>query len=205
MQSLKRLWFTLVELIVALSISALVLVIIFYFVTDTVIQLSETDKNSRFLGDFSRFTGRINSHASTFPNVDILIDQTDAVGHDVLLFTNPESTSWIIWWVLDADTYRLLENADYGTYRNAVMWYRLVSESELTSILSSPTTVYTYDFFGDKTFNDFKIQYFQSHYYNSNNIMSIDLSIATAFDLDLVWENWDVLPKDNLFEVNLNF
>jgi len=195
----------LVELIIALAISALVLVIIFYFVTDTVVQLSETNKNSRFLGDFSRFTGRINSHASTFPDTDILIDQVDTAGHDILLLRNPESTSAIVWGVIDTDNYRLLPNSHYGTYRDAVLGYRLVSESELTDILATPANIYTYQFFGDKTFNDFKVQYFQLEYYNSNDIISIDLSIATTFEPDLVWENWDVLPKDSLFEVNLNF
>lgn len=203
--SIKKWWFTLVELIISLSISALVLIVIFYFVTDTVVQLADTNKNSKFLWDFSRFTSRINSHMSTFPDATILVDESLWVWHDVLLLQNPTANGGIIWGVVDTDTYKLLENSQYWKYKNTVMWYRLVSPSEIIDITTTPSNIYQYTFFGDKTFSDFKVKDFQIEYYNTGSIISIDLSIATTFETELVGEDWIVLPKDNLFEVNLNF
>ena len=83
--------------------------------------------------------------------------------------------------------------------------YRLISSSELADILATPANVYDFDFFRDKTFGDFKIKNFQAEFYNSGDIMSIDLSIATTFEQELVGESWEKLPRDELFEVNLNY
>lgn len=205
LQTIKKAWFTLVELLVALSISALVLIIIFYFVTDTVIQLAETNKNSKFLDDFARFSTRIDTHASTFPNTSVLVDTASWVWHDVVLLQDIEGTTGMLWWVVDATTYRLLPNSEYGVYKDAVIGYRLISSAELVSIIATPSLVYGYNFFGDKTFPDFKVKEFQAITYNSGSIVNIDLDIATTFEQDLVGVSWNQLPRDDLFEVNINF
>lgn len=70
--------YTLTELLIAVTISAIVLIIIFFFVTDSLIQLSETEKNSRFLTDFARFTSQFQSQSTTFPNASFLIDNTSS-------------------------------------------------------------------------------------------------------------------------------
>lgn len=142
---------------------------------------------------------------SSFPTADILIDNSENLWHDVLLLRNPESTSGIVWWVVDSNTYTLLPNSEFWKYKDAVIWYRLVSESEITDILATPANIYSYTFFGDKTFSDFKVKDFQAEFYNTTDIISIDLSIVTVFEPDLVWDDWGILPKDSLFEVNLNF
>ncbi len=205
MKFIRHVWFTLTELVIAISISALVLIVIFNFVADTVSQLADTNKNTRFLSDFSRFTSRLNTYANTFLSGSILIDQPENVGHDVLVFYNPEQTSWVLWWVVDAWNYKLLDNNKIDTYQDAVVWYRLLSDSELTALLADTTLAYGYDFFGDKTFDDFKIHEFQAEYYNNQDIMSLDMSAVKSFDIEKVGIAWQELPRDDLFEVNLNF
>lgn len=198
-------WFTLTELIIAVAISALVLVVVFNFVADTITNLAETNKNTRFLSDFARYTSRIDAHTSTFSSGTILIDQAVEDGHDVLLFTDPQESSAVLWGVVDTNTYRLLPNTLALTYQDAVVWYRLISTDELASINANPTIVYDYDFFGDKTFQDFKVHTFQAEYFNNRDIVSIDMSVETTFDIEKVWILWSELPRDELFEVNLNF
>jgi len=205
MNLIKKAWFTLVELMVALSISALVLLVIFNFITDTIVQLVETNRKSQFLWDFARFTGRMNSHMSTFSNTSILIDQSDTVWQDVLLLKNIEWNAGMVWWVVDASTFKLLPNSKYGKYENAVMWYRLISSAELADITATPTNIYNYSFFWDKTFSDFKVKKFQTEYFNGTDILSIDLSIETTYEPELLWIDWSTLPTENLFEVNINF
>jgi hypothetical protein len=53
-------------------------------------------------------------------------------------------------------------------------------------VLATPAIVYDYDFFGDKTFQDFKVRTFQGEYFNGQDIISIDMSIETTFDIDKV-------------------
>lgn len=205
MKLLLKKWFTLLELIVAITISALVLIIIFHFVSDTVIQLAETNKKTRFLGDFARFTGQFNVHTSTFPDKQILINEPISIGYDVLLLKNIDGTAAMLWGVVDGETGKLVSNADYDVYKNAVLWYRLISSVELLDITATPSLAYNYEFFGDKTFLDFTVKSFQVEYFNSTDIINIDLDIGTNFEEDLVGLSWNTLPQDSLFEVNMNF
>lgn len=85
LQKISKQAYTLVELIIAVSISAVVLIIIFFFVTDSLVQLSETEKGSRFLTDFARFSSQLQSQSTTFPNASFLIDNTSTSGFDIIL------------------------------------------------------------------------------------------------------------------------
>lgn len=198
-------WFTLLELIVAITISALVLIIIFHFVSDTVIQLADTNKKTRFLSDFARFTSQLNAHTSTFPDKQILINESVTSWYDVLLLENLQGTAAMLWWVVDGNTRRLVPNSEYSTYKNTVLGYRLISSTELSDITATPALVYDYDFFWDKTFVDFNVKSFQVEYFNTTDLISIDLDVGTYFEEDLLGISWNNLPKDSLFQVNLNF
>ena len=142
---------------------------------------------------------------SSFSDTSILIDQPESTGNDVLLLKNLEWTDGMVWWVVDAETLKLLPNTKYTSYQNAVMWYRLVSSVELSDIAATPLNIYNYTFFWDKVFSDFKVKWFQAVYFNGTDIMSVDLSIVPIFEEELIGISWNMLPKDTLFKVNLNF
>lgn len=97
LHKISRQAYTLAELLIAVSISAIVLIIIFYFVTDSLIQLSDTEKNSRFLTDFARFTSQFQSQSTTFPNASFLIDNTSTGGFDIIILERQVGLDGILW------------------------------------------------------------------------------------------------------------
>lgn len=204
-QKLSKSAYTLTELLIAVAISAMVLIIIFFFITDTLIQLADTEKNSRFLTDFSRFSSQFQEYSSTFSSSSILINNTSTGWFDAILLERDASSDSILWAVVDMDLLKAIPNTEFWKYKNAVMGYRVLSPAETVSLKATPTNLYSLDFFWDKIFEGFKVKNLQASFFNAGSILSMNMEVVRLFEIEKLNTLWQTQDRSGIFDVILNY
>jgi len=167
--------------------------------SDTILWISRSTSQADFLKDFYGFTNVIENW-----NLEVLHDYVNQ-GFDVALVRSSDNLWWLLVGVVDRDTYRLSPVSRSNIYHDSVLWYRIVSESEISDINSDNNVVYNYDFFSDNTFTSFNIRNFQLEEFNSGDIIEMILDISPSFNENFVWEDWSSLPQDEIFTYSLVF
>ena len=192
--------FTLIELIIAILISVMLLWGIFYFMSNTILSISRAAAHSKFLKDFYSFTTIFDTG-----ELEIIHDYPLGDWYDVAILKTLDGDSWVIIWVVDANTLKLSPPESVDTYHQAVLGYRGLSSNEINDVDTNPWLVYDYSFFGDKTFSNFYLRDFQMQMYNSWATMDMTLSIFPDYRDDLYGESWSSIPQDNIFYYSLIF
>jgi hypothetical protein len=136
---------------------------------------------------------------------DILIDNESGTWSDVILLKNIDSTEWVVFWVVDYDTLKLSQNADYSIYWNKTLWYRKLDTSEITSLEATSTGVYDLTFFPDKLYSWLKIKDFQTDFYNLGAIIDIKMDILLYYNETNDWILLNSVNPSDIININLNF
>ena len=166
--------------------------------SDTILAISRASAHSKFLKDFYSFSTIFNSW-----KFQIIHDYSEQWGYDVAVLTTLKKESWVLIGVVDLDRLKLSLENQANIYHNSVLWYRSLSESEITDIISDASVVYDYDFFWDKLFPNFNLRDFQLQMYNSWSIIDMRLSIFPDYQEQLNGETWEVVPQDSVFYYSL--
>ena len=191
--------FTIVELLVSITISVILLWGIFYFMSDTILGISRSSTQSKFLKDFYSFTTIFDTW-----KLEILHDYTWE-SFDVGILKSLNGENGILIWVVDFDTLRLSSTWSVNRYHNSVLGYRALSSLELGNIETDANVVYDLTFFWDKLFNRFNLQYFDMTSYNSWSTVEMWLSIFPNYNPTFYNQAWNELPKDQIFKYSLVF
>jgi hypothetical protein len=202
---LGKKWFTFTELIVAITISTILLIFIFKFVADTVNILSETTRKSRILVSFYEFVVRFDNYRNNFPIATIVKDFSQGYGYDVVLLKTFDSKIWVLFWVVNKDTMMLDGTWSYNQFWPKIVWFRELTQWDITSINSNPDMVYTYSFFEDKVFSPLIMRNFQTDLYNSGTIVDMNVWVLLSEFSGLEWTSWSQVPLADIYKVNLNF
>lgn len=197
--------FTLTELIVAITISVIVLIFTFQFVADIVNNLATTNKKSEVLDDLGEFNIMINNYKRAFPNVYILSDFPDQGGYDIIIMENIKWDTGLLLWVIDANTKKLIRNVSYPYYGKKVLWMRYLTEENLNDIGGSSDIIYDYSFYDDKIFEDLVIKDFQANIYNTWSILNIDTTILIYYNSGLDGIERKNISQNDMYKVNLDF
>lgn len=185
---------------ISILISVVLLGWVFYFLSDTILWISRTSAQSQFLKDFYSFTTILDTG-----NFQVIHDYESGEGFDVWLLTDIDGEAGVIIGVVDADTGMLSSTWNIGTYHNTVLWYRSLSQWEITNVLWDTGIVYDYTFLGDKIFRGFNLYDFQLDMFNAGVTTDMYLHIFPNYRDALKWDPWQSLPKDQLFEYLLTF
>lgn len=191
--------FTIVELMVSITISVILLWGIFYFMSDTILGISRSSAQSSFLKNFYGFTTILDTG-----NLEILHNYTDE-WFDVAILKSVDGLSGVLIWVVDRETLKLTPVLNWNIYHNSVLWYRALSENEIMNIDSDSSIVYDYDFFPDKLFNTFNLRNFQLESYNSWSTVEMVLDIFPYYNPNFKGQDWLTLPQDEIFTYSLVF
>lgn len=195
----KQFAFTIVELMVSITISVILLWGIFYFMSDTILGISRSSAQSDFLENFYGFTTILDTG-----NLEILHNYSDE-WFDVAILKSINGLSWVIIWVVDKQTLQLSPVDQSNIYHNSVLWYRSLSELEIINIESDSNVIYEYDFFPDKLFDTFNLRDFQLESYNSWSTVEMKLDIFPLYNPNFTGQNWNTLPQDEIFTYSLIF
>ncbi len=205
MKFLAKKWFTFTELIVAITISTILLIFIFKFVADTVNILSETTRKSRILVSFYEFVVRFDNYRNNFPVATIIKDFSQGYGYDVVLLKTFDNRVWVLFWVVNKSSMMLDGTWSYNQFWPKIVWFRELTQSDITAITSNPDTVYTYNFFEDKVFPPLIMRNFQADLYNSGAIVDMNVWVVLSEFSWLEWTTWSQVPIADIYKVNLNF
>ncbi len=192
--------FTLIELLVSIVISVLLLWGIFYFISDTILWISRTTSNADFLKDFTSFASVLNSW-----NMNVLFDNAEWVNWDVWYLLNASQDAGVLIWVVDRDSLKLAATGSYDQYRPNILWYRLLSESEINSIKSNPSVIYGYSFFWGNTFQKFFVRDFQIEFFNFGDLVDLHLTLFPNFNESQIGQPWSNIDSQDIFKYILTF
>lgn len=203
---IKNKAFTFVELIVASFISSIILTSVFYFISLNVDQIVESNKKTEFFNSIYDFRDKVLYFSNIYNSGTMIMDRETWTWSDVILLTWVNSSDWILIWVVDENIMKLeRNNFAYRTYYNKCLWYRNVSWSEISQIMSDPLSVYNLQFFQDKIFPPLKVNDAQFSLYNSWTIINMDLVLSPNYNKSLMWKNWSDLKWEEYYKLNLNF
>lgn len=195
--------FTLVELLVSIVISVILLWGIFYFMTETILWISQASAQARFLKEFYTFSSLLDQW-----NFKIVQNYPFEGWYDVGLLINVEQTRWILIWVIDVNTKRLIGSGSFDIYTQSALAYKEILQTDVNAIIANPNLVYSYEFFSNKTFQNFFLKNFQIETFNSGSLTPITemyMQIAPTYFPERQWKNWDMYSREDLFEYSLSF
>lgn len=189
---------TLIELIITIMVSTVVLVIIAFFITKSVVTINETEIKMWIINDGFKFKDTMNRYIKNGYN-NISIFTWSQTPNNVLLLINSEKLDWVLFAVIDNNTNKIEQN--YVYWYN-YLWYRRMSDIEIWLDISN---IYDLKFNNDKIFKEMKIKDFKVELYNSGAILDLKY---TAINLDNNVAKWEgfknmFIPKDSMIKVNL--
>ena len=197
---------TLTELVIAVMIWAMVLVILFWFITNIITSTEDSYEKNLIVEQWFQSYNEFNKKVQWGFFWTGIIDYDEWVWYDVLLMMNEDHSKWYIWGVVDTNTMKLDDPSEYDIYKNKVFWYRTLSENELSEILSDPNKVYDKKFFKDKLYDALFAKDFQVDLYNDGMILDINFTIWMWYNSNFDWQKIsDLVKKDYLMKFNLNF
>lgn len=187
---------TLAELLVSVVISASLFWIVIFFTMTNVNEIADNQVKKDIISETIIFEDTIRDYILKWFNKFEIINQEDTQNkNSVLLITNYDNTEWLILWVVNLET-KLIQK-DY-VYWNNFIWYRMLSESEITEILSNKSLVFDKEFQLDKIFQKLRIKDFNLEAYNDTEIINLNYSIVRILDESLNWTNFNELIINDL-------
>ena len=203
--------FTLVELVIAVTISSIVFLWLLSFVWDTLSELSRSNKTSKLIVSLDEVMDRLEWLSSIYEKKTLIINTVEWEWTDVLLLSNSWSTWAIIFGLVDPDTDKIFTGSlHYSQYNKKHLWYRRLDWTELSTITSTPSELYNLTFQKDKIYSDLYIKDLQIGTYNTGTydtaiIIDLEISLLLKYDVWKDWIEWVNLGNDNLYNINLNF
>ena len=197
---------TLVELIISITLWAIVLIISVTFISNMLKTTVDSEEKNKIVEEWFTSYSEFNKKIQSGFFWTWIIDYDEWVWYDVLLMINKDKTKWFLWWVVDVKNMKLDQPSDYNIYKNKVFWYALLSKSQINDILTDHIKVYDCIFYKDKLYTSLFVKDFQVENYNSGSIMDINFSIWMWYNSDYDWQKIsDLINKNYLMKFNLNF
>ncbi len=196
-------WFTLVETIVAISISSILFMFLFGFIVDSLKEVKESKEKTQFFLSFSSFNAKMKNFSEAFYKYSFVKSFDVWVWSDIILLKNEKETFWIAIWIVNKDTMKF--DNDYGKYWEKLLWYSELSQNRLAEIGTNPEKIYDYKIYKDKLFEGIYTKDFQVGTYNSNTILNLELELVPNYSYNLDWEEWKNIDKKEFFKLVLIF
>ncbi len=193
-------WFTLTELIIGITISAVVLLAVLGFISNVMSDFGKTRKKTEFITTLYDFTAKVNEYTALYDNSSII---NTVNWHDVLFLYNTGSTGVIFWIVNDSGSLDSVANA--WIYDSKLIGYKELTATQVNDTILDSNEVYWYSFFGDKIFHDMYMKSFEMISFNSWALVNLDLEILVYYKPDLIGQDFDTLTATDVFQLSLTF
>ncbi|MDD3144716.1 MAG: hypothetical protein PHV23_01245 [Candidatus Gracilibacteria bacterium] len=195
---------TLIELITTITISGILFLIIFIFMTDSVEQLvnndvkiSSIDEGFTFKDVMGRFVRGGYSDAQAFTGITdpSYTGTTIPNPNNVLYLKKLDSSEGMLLGIVSLDTHQLQRNYVYG---NNFLGYRYLSVAEMAAIDGNNALIYDKIFADDKIFKNLRMKDFKAQIYNSGYLIDIYFSVINLFDNSLFYKDFADFYVDKL-------
>ena len=192
--------FSLVELIIAVFISAVILIIVMSYIADTFNEIATSSKKSKSLIQLYEAENKLKTLKSQYLSGSILINNSEWVWSDiVLLKTSPlePNQSWYLFAQVDKNTLEVDPDDNVDNIWKKHLAFRKISSTEISELLSDSSEIYNYKFNLDELFLDILIKDFQVTEYSPWNIFEVSLSLNLDYNEKLdgskfseIWNDW---------------
>lgn len=192
---------TLPELMISVSLGAVIIIIVAFFITVSVEELAVSKIKSSSTNDFFIFRDKLNRYIKWW-YFDFVLYWTGT--NNTILLWNSDSSKGVLFWVVNDETKKIQNDYIYG---DNYIWYKELSQFEMDEIKTNSWKIYDYDFKGDKIFHFMLIKDFKATLYNRWDILDLDISIINKQDKNDYWKNFSEINFDwtNVSEFNLIF
>jgi hypothetical protein len=165
-----------------------------------------SNKKTEIYEDLFRFKNDFNKYARWgYLEQDLIAKSSTWSESSIILMQNLETTKGVIFWVVSKESMQIEDYNLHDIYYDKVLWYRDLSEFELTNINADPTWIYDLTFFPDKLFDGLKIKDFQLQMYNSWDLIDMNLEVLLYYnDSNKGIFLSDINPED-VIDINLIF
>lgn len=197
---------TLVELVISITVSSIVMLIVLTFVADSIETVIWSNKKTEIYEDLFRFKNDFNKYArGWYLRKELIAKSATWTQSSIILLQNIDETKGVVFWVVDKKTMSIEDHTTHTIYSDKVIWYRNLSEFELTNINADPTDIYGLKFFPDKLFEWLKIKDFQMELYNSWAIIDMNLEVLLYYNDSNKWILLSDISPEDIIDINLNF
>lgn len=177
--------FTLMEMIISITISALIIGGSSYFIFKTNSDAQTAKNRTKVHTEMTTFIERMNYIRNNYSTGSILVDTPN--GYDVLVFTNSGATTGVLVGVVNLSTLdsnggaKLDPASGSGTYGSKALGIQELTNSQLASLLGTPANAYNVTFQSDRYYTALQPQKFAATTYNSGGLFEIDAGIYERF------------------------
>lgn len=199
----KSKWFTILEIVIAMTISLVVILIISYFIGEINAKISSSQNKSKIYVWISDLVEKINSKKNIYPNSTILTSQTGS--YNTLLLTNTSKNWGLLIWVVNLSSWTLDSVSDYNTYDHKVIWMKELNGFQMNQIIANTWSIYNIDFYDDNVFPDLNMKSLSLTPYNS---WAITEAMFTFYEDYLPWYKWkaiNTLQDIQTYDLTLDF
>ena len=200
---MNKKWLTLVELVVSITISAILFSFVFVFITDSIDWIHDSNTKTNIMDNVFNTKDKISRYVEWGYIINNVI-WTWWISNKVLYLTNSDYSEWVIFWIVDSDTMKL-QSVDLYWINN--LWYRELSPTEILTIESDESKVYDLFFYQDKIIDDSIIKSFEPVLYNWGIIIDVNIEYLEFFNEELIWKSFSgtFIDKEHIYKVNLVF
>lgn len=192
---------TLVELVISMTISVILFLIVFVFISDGMDELSYNTLKVWSIDESFEFKDTVSRIIRWWYNdIEVLTWNTN----HVLYLKNNDLTSWVLIWVVNLNSKKIQQLYQYW---DNYFWYRYLSESEISEIDLDNSKVYDKIFHDDKIFSLTIAKDFQVNFYNWQSIIDIYYSFILLKNESSYGTDFSdfFIDKENIMEYNLVF
>lgn len=192
---MKNKGFTLIEIIIAITISVIVMGGVFTFLTRLQSDIIASKQKTAVYTNLSDFIGTMRNFTKLYESAGLVVDGT---GYDVMMMVKRDKTAGVLIGVVAQGTgsiSRLDPIANKDTYGRKVIAYQRITGSQITSILANTGSVYTIDFADDGLFKDLTVTDFSIIPYNAGSIFEYKISVEIPYYEKLAGQLRIALPQ----------
>ncbi|MDD2487255.1 MAG: prepilin-type N-terminal cleavage/methylation domain-containing protein [Candidatus Gracilibacteria bacterium] len=199
----KNKGFTIIEIVIAITISLFVMVIIAYFISEINNKIGSSQNKSKIYIGINDLINKINSKKNLYSSSAILVSQSGS--YNVLLMTNNIKSKGLLIGVVDVETMKLDPISNYSKYGNKILALKDINKAQLDLIETSSGNAYNVEFYEDNVFPDLNMSSFSLAPFNSGAIIEANLSFFESYLPSYKGTDVNRLPKNQIYDLTLDF
>jgi hypothetical protein len=194
---------TLAELVISLVIIWVLVGGIFIFITMNVEELADNNVKISLTKEWLDFQETIMNFIDSWYSTGGIISLNLPNENEVLYLKKPDSSAWVLIWIIDSNTKKIQKNY---VYWDNFVGYRELSQSEVSEIDINNNLAFDKIFQGDKLFLNLRAKDFKLELYNWK-IVNLHISIVKKVDESLFWTDFADLNIEDIVigEYDLTF
>lgn len=199
--------FTLPEIVVAITISVMIMGGIFGFLTSLQKDILQSKQSTLVYTNLTDFIGTMNNFEKLYASGSVIVSGSGV--YNVALLIRPDKSAGVLIGVAEqktGNTFRLDPVANKNTYGKKVIAYQKLTASQITSILAFTGSVYVTDFSNEGLFQNLPVTDFLITPYNAGKLFEYRFNVETPFYENLTGkQRIDIEPEVTILPFTLDF